>query len=496
MSAKPFIHKFKTNKFHYIYDVNTNQIIRVDNCIYDIIDYYKILPAQYIIQKFKSKYSSQKIKKALTNIEKSHRKLKVFSDFRPQKMAYPKSKKSIIKKLKTGITQLILNVTESCNMRCKYCVYSGTYFYERPHTNKNMSFATAKKAIDFFLRHSTKSKKRYITFYGGEPLLNFKLIKKCIDYTNSKKIENIRYNLTTNGTLLTDKTIKYFIKNKVSVLISLDGPKEVHDKYRVFANQKGSFSKIISGVEKIIGLDPDYFKTYVGFSSTIAPPYENMKIYKFFTTDTPFKKNISSISYVSRGDTNFFKKFPDDRTNIKKYYSILMKKFLDILIRGNKNELAKPSFEFLRVFFGYYFVRIHSRSLKSLRKTVYPNGICLPGERRLFVSPDGNFYACEKINYHFKLGDIKKGFNYKAIFDLIDKYCKISQPDCLNCWAVRLCSLCFVSAKEGDKLSRERKQEKCRNMLDALHSNLKYYALAREKNPDAFSYVKDLVYNI
>lgn len=139
---------------------------------------------------------------------------------------------------------LILQVTQQCNLRCKYCAYSGNY-YNRTHSSERMSFEDAKRVIDFYLERSIEMDELALSFYGGEPLLEFDLIKRCVDYIISKSGERkVRFPMTTNGTLLTEEVIKFLVQHEFKLLISLDGNKESHDINRQFRNGGGSFEVI------------------------------------------------------------------------------------------------------------------------------------------------------------------------------------------------------------------------------------------------------------
>ena len=135
--------------------------------------------------------------------------------------------------------KLILQVTQDCNFRCSYCDYScGNDNFHRKHNNTNMSEETAMKAIAFFKKHSLDQDRINISFYGGEPLMNYSLIKKCIETVNKEFAgKHISYNLTTNGLLLNGEKVIYLIDNNVNITVSLDGPRKVHDKNRKCINE-------------------------------------------------------------------------------------------------------------------------------------------------------------------------------------------------------------------------------------------------------------------
>src|SRR5690554_3043280 len=149
--------------------------------------------------------------------------------------------------LERGVSQLVLQVTQNCNFRCSYCAYTQNSGNQRLHSSQRMNFDTAKKALGFLHEHSIDSPKINIAFYGGEPLLEFELIKKTV-YLAEKKFsgKTITYNITTNGSLLTEEVLDFFSKHRISLMISVDGPKEIHDKNRKFINKEGTFDSILN----------------------------------------------------------------------------------------------------------------------------------------------------------------------------------------------------------------------------------------------------------
>ena len=143
--------------------------------------------------------------------------------------------------------------------------------HQRSHSNKDMHWETAKKSIDFLREHSVDSTQVNIGFYGGEPLLRFSLIKQIVAYAREKfDGKELAFTITTNGTLLNEEIISYFEKEDVQLMISLDGPKEIHDKNRVFPNGQGSFDTVMENLERLKAIAPDYAKK-VSFSMVMDP---------------------------------------------------------------------------------------------------------------------------------------------------------------------------------------------------------------------------------
>lgn len=246
----PFIHLFQTPLGYYFYDVNTNQIIKINNDIYTILQNYTE----------ECKNNEQILKLYEAGLLKTNR---------VQKIKHPYTE-LLPYALKRKVHILILQITQNCNLRCEYCLYSGGY-KTRKHQNKRMNWITAKEAIDFLKAHSNEKKKVYIAFYGGEPLLEFELIRKCVHYAQSiMPGKEIEYSMTTNGTLLNKEVIEYLVKNNFKITVSIDGPKEVHDRSRHFADtDKGSFDVILENLRYFREKHLKFYEKNVGFNSVV-----------------------------------------------------------------------------------------------------------------------------------------------------------------------------------------------------------------------------------
>jgi uncharacterized protein len=130
-----------------------------------------------------------------------------------------------------------------------------------------------------------------------------------------------------------------------------------------------------------------------------------------------------------------------------------------------------------------------------MKESCGPNGICVPGVRKLFVDVEGKFYPCEKVGRAFCIGNANKGIEIKKVRSMIKRYIEESRKDCLNCWAVRLCGICFTSVRKGNKFDFERKKDSCVNQRNSLHNALTLYAKIMEKNPKAFDFIKDMTFS-
>lgn len=178
--------------------------------------------------------------------------------------------------------QLVLGVTNECNMRCKYCTYHDNR-YEKNIFNEMMDEVTAETAISEFLSCCKETAAPCISFYGGEPLLNFDLIKKCVPFALGKSNGRpVKFGITTNGLLLNDEVNDFFAKYNFEVGVSLDGPKFLHDRYRVTIHNVGTYTNVIENLKHFWKKHKLYFERNVFFSTVLAIPRCSKLLFDFF----------------------------------------------------------------------------------------------------------------------------------------------------------------------------------------------------------------------
>ena len=266
MSNKPFCKLLKNPAGCFMYDVNTNKLIRISEKTYRVLQIMETNDTKLHMPEIVSLQKNGFLKpNCLSRIEKYSEKVISFS-------------------LNFNVNSLLLQVTRNCNMRCNYCFYSGLYKNIRTHQDKTMSIDTCKKTIDFFFEKAKCSPSVNIGFYGGEPLLNFNVIKEAIEhikrqYGNKK----VYYSITTNGTLLTDEMVAFFINHNFKITISIDGPAEIHNHNRVFADGRGTYESVINNLICIKNRNTSFFENNVRYNAVITS--DRSKVESFFCSD-------------------------------------------------------------------------------------------------------------------------------------------------------------------------------------------------------------------
>ena len=477
---RPYIKKFKTEAGRYIYDVNSNEILQVSAPVYDLINHMD-MTEDAMVAKFGGRHSEEEIRESYRQIQDG-RQSGLFDCHRPE-IKWRLEVEDVAQSL-SSLEQLILEVTRQCNLRCKYCVVSGFYATDQLRRNV-MSLSTAKKAVDMFLARTDPKKTTAITFYGGEPLLKFDLIEQTVAYVKQRAPKRkFRFSFTTNGALLHKRNVlSFLVENQFSLLVSLDGPKKVHDRYRVMSNGRGSFDQIVDNLKNIKALAPEYYARHVRFNVVLTPPFDRQEIVEFFYQNPFFEGKHEQIrfSLMNDEDTDFYRKFGQDKRDLPQSIQTLKKSYSEALVQGNSDSLKLENDLFIKEFNSIAFRPGH-----RLRGFQGPVGQCLPGKRRLFVDTSGKLHMCEKADT-FVIGDVDRGLDERKIHQFMVDYAGFFK-ECNSCWALRLCHKCFVGIDE--RFDKEKKKDMCKAKKRTLEHNLVNYCTILERNPKAFDVFK------
>lgn len=370
--------------------------------------------------------------------------------------------------LRFGLKSLTLCVTEDCNFRCKYCAYSDCYEYTRNYSNKYMNFSVAKKALDYYFsllndgRKYNPFREPSVGFYGGEPLLNFKLIKKCVAYIQDEYSDQIvHYGITTNGSLLHKEKADWLMDHGFRIAISLDGPEEEHNRLRVYKNGEGTFSDIMENVGPIMD---------AGYKNIQCIPVFDWKSDLFSKEEFFKRKDIPSVqtaSPVIDGEgCSYYQQFnAEDRfafinqlERAGDYYFAN----LDLQIQRDKSSFFDQLIGQARIIELFRSISIYSHH------PIMPfTGACLPG-KKIFVDATGVYYIYEKIDGAFPIGTVDEGLNFERIFEVVCEY-NDSLDKCKECKVTRRCACCYVSFATDKKFLRSSK------VCKGIESNIKEF---------------------
>lgn len=410
------IHKFKLGGFYIVLDVNSGGVHSVDELTYDLLDHAEPPFSEdclnSAINALSDKYSEEDIKEAFNELKELYKDKILFSEDDYEKFA----KYSVVSPVKA----MCLHISHDCNLRCKYCFASTGDFGEG---RKLMTFETGKAAIDFLLNNSGDRVNLELDFFGGEPLMNFDVVKQIVVYARSREKEynkNFRFTITTNGLLLTDDKIDFINKEMSNVVLSIDGRKEVNDRLRVRVDGSGCYDKILEGYKKLVSKrgDKDYYVrgTYTKYNLDFSN--DVMHLY-----DLGFDQ--VSVEPVMADENMPYAITEEDVDAISKEYEILAGKLEKIRADGG----------FCNFFHFMLDLDQGPCAIKRLRG-------CGSGNEYIAITPDGDIYPCHQFVGipEFKMGNLEAGTFDNSIKERFAKTHVYAKEDCKRCWAKFYCS--------------------------------------------------------
>jgi len=421
------IHQYINNGLHIVMDVNSGSVHSVDPVMYDAVkiaaqlvpDMEKAaaLPKEAkekVLSELLSTYEEAEVKEALEEIQFLIDEGELFTkDIYHDYVVDFKKRKTVVK-------ALCLHIAHDCNLACKYCFAEEGEYHGR---RALMSFEVGKKALDFLIENSGNRKNLEVDFFGGEPLMNWDVVKQLVEYGRSKEKEynkNFRFTMTTNGVLLNDEIMEYCNREMSNVVLSLDGRKEVNDQMRPFRNGKGSYELIVPKFQKFAKLrgEKDY---YIRGTFT----RNNMDFAKDVLEFADLGFESMSIEPVVAQEDEDYSIRQEDIPAILEEYDKLAVEYIKRQKEGRG--------------FNFFHFNIDLTQGPCVAKRL--SG-CGSGTEYLAVTPWGDFYPCHQFvgEEEFLLGNVDTGVTNTQIRDEF-KLCNVYAKDkCRDCFARFYCS--------------------------------------------------------
>ena len=412
------IHQYQLNGYNIVLDICSGSVHVVDEAAYDIIALYESTPREQVLQTVGEKHPeipAQELSECYDQITELKDAGKLFTPDTFAPMA------GELKARTSGVVKaLCLHVAHTCNLNCYYCFASqGKYHGERAI----MSCEVGKQALDFLVAHSGTRKNLEVDFFGGEPLMNFDVVKRLVAYARSIEKDagkNFRFTLTTNGMRIDDDVIDFANREMSNVVLSLDGRKEIHDRFRVDYAGRGSFDRIVPKFQKLVEArgGKNY---YMRGTFTHANPDFLKDIQTML--DLGFTELSMEPVVTAAGDPSGLTE--EDLPIVLQQYEDLAKLMLQ------RHREGRP--------FTFYHYMIDLTGGPCIYKRI--SG-CGSGTEYMAVTPWGDLYPCHQFvgEERFRLGDIWNGVTnteVQAEFASCNVY---ARPDCHDCWARLYCS--------------------------------------------------------
>ena len=406
------VHKFHLNNQYILLDRPSGSVHLVDPMIYEIIDEIPNVTKESLINKYKNKYKIEDLATAFDEIHQLMDQELLFSEDDIELKA-PYNPDNTIK-------AMCLHVAHDCNLRCKYCFASqGAYDDQR----LLMDEETGKAALKFLCEHSNNRVNLEVDFFGGEPLMNFDLVKKLVFYGRELEKQyhkHFRFTITTNGLLLDDDNIDFINEHMDNVVLSMDGRREIHDEMRPTANGRGSFDLVVKNFKRLIDKrgDKDYYirGTFTNHNLDFA---KDVKLFH----DLGFEK--TSMEPVVAESSQEYAIREEHLDQILKEYETLS----DVYLKIRKKD---PNFLF------FHFMVDLEQGPCAIKRSVG----CGAGSEYVAITPTGDIYPCHQFvgENEFKMGNVHTGI---CNTDLVENFkCSnvFTKEACQDCWAKYYCS--------------------------------------------------------
>ena len=415
------IHQYKLGGFNIVLDVCSGSVHAVDDVAYDIISMFESTEKDAVLSAMKEKYvdgaeiTDADIDECYEQIEELKASGKLFAPdtFEPMAGELKNKTRGVVK-------ALCIHIAHTCNLNCAYCFASqGKYQGDRAV----MSYEVGKRALDFLIENSGTRKNLEVDFFGGEPLMNFEVVKQLVAYARSVEKEhnkNFRFTLTTNGVLIDDDVIEFANKEMSNVVLSLDGRKEIHDRYRVDYAGSGSWDKIVPKFQKLVEArgGKNY---YMRGTFTHANPDFLNDIKQML--DLGFTELSMEPVVCASGDPSELT--AEDMPVVMEQYE----KLAELMLEREKD--GRP--------FTFYHYMIDLTGGPCIYKRI--SG-CGSGTEYMAVTPWGDLYPCHQFvgDEKFRLGSIYEGVTNTEIQQEFSDCNVYAREECRNCWARLYCS--------------------------------------------------------
>lgn len=408
------VHQYKNNGYNIVLDVNSGSVHVVDDLVYDMIALYETNSKEEIAEKLSETYSPEDIREAYSEIEELVKAECLFTEDIYKDYIFD------FKKRPTVVKALCLHIAHDCNLACKYCFAEEGEYHGR---RALMSFEVGKKALDFLIANSGSRRNLEVDFFGGEPLMNFDVVKQLVAYGREQEKlhdKKFRFTLTTNGVLLNKEVQEFANKEMANVVLSVDGRKEVHDFMRPFRGGRGSYDHIIPKFKEMAESrnQTNYYVrgTFTHYNTDFASDVLNL-------ADEGFKQ--ISVEPVVAPESEDYAIKPSDLPKIMEEYDRLAQEML-------KREKEGRGFNFF-----HFMIDLSGGPCVAKRLSG-----CGSGTEYLAVTPWGDFYPCHQFvgQEEFLMGNVDDGIVRTDIQEEF-KCCNVyAREKCQECFAKFYCS--------------------------------------------------------
>ena len=334
------------------------------------------------------------------------------------------------------VYMFIIAITEQCNLRCTYCCYSGEYEGNHSHNSRTLCEGDIQAIYDF-IDKTANTKPIRISFYGGEPLVNYPLVQYAIQVGQQRWEDDVTFSVSTNGTLLTEERIAWLVNNGVELAISIDGTQPFHDAHRVDAKGNGSYTKVRNALAY---LHNNTFNQYPKVVLMITLPSVStlISIAQAWHEDEVLQHYAPT--HISGLTPNFLQGVA------KEDWETLKTQYIHLLDAYEQH----PEWSVFQTFFDEIVSYWKNRPVFEVSEAT-PLSTCMPVNTKLYINANLQLAVCEKFNDRFRIGSINDGIGWQKANEMTKEYYRKRENRCTYCPAVRMCNMCLTSIAYTDE---------------------------------------------
>lgn len=456
-------HSFDADGARFVYLVPSAGVFRLDDASVAVLDQLEREPieAEELVSRLGDRFSAEDVRASLAELG-SVRAIGPVArpEFAPPPPVPPR---------RIPLTTLVLNVTSKCNLSCTYCYeYGEDKIVAEGSKPRFMTEQTARESVDFMFKEAGDSKAVNLTFFGGETLLNFKVLRSALDYARERAAalgKTVNPSLTTNATLLRSEVIDWIVANGVGVTVSMDGNREQQDKFRVFSNGQGSYDLMIPHVKELIarhtrpvGARVTLTKQNLDVTGIYRHLFEELGFYEvgFAPVTTSWQRDYAIQD--------------DGFTFMLRQFQALAQEFLEHTLAGRRH--------------GFSNVRDTLEEIHKGQSKAYP---CGAGFGLMGVATDGDVGLCHRFagSDRHKFGTVRDGIDHAMQADFLQRHHVDHKTDCRTCWARPLCAGgCYHEAQTRYGTTEAPNLHYCEWIRSWTDTCLKVYGTLAERRPE------------
>jgi uncharacterized protein len=464
------MHRFRAGGREFAYLVPSAAIFALDDAAVAVLDRLdgRAVAAESVVADLAPRFSETQVRESLEELAR-------VQAIGRARVALPMAPRPAPLRQPLPLTTLVLNVTNQCNLSCTYCYEYGedklvdTAAGSQP---KFMDEATARQSVDFMLRESGANRVAHLTFFGGETLLNFPVLKSTIAYARARAAETgkgVDFALTTNATLLRPEIIEFLLDNDVGITVSIDGPREVQDRFRVFANGAGSYDVVLPRVKELLRR---HRGRPVGARVTLTSAGQDaIGIFRHLTEEIGFHE-VGFAPVTTAGERGHAVDGAGKDAMLEQFRA-LAAEFLAATLDGRRH--------------GFSNVR---DTLAEIHKGVAKAWPCGAGLGLVGVATDGEVALCHRFagSQRHRLGDVRLGIDRERQSAFLDAHHVADKTDCQRCWARPLCAGgCYHEAQTRYGTTAHPNLHYCEWIRGWTHTCLEIYGELSERRPQFLS---------